>query len=207
MKTKLDLETWVRKDHFLFFNQFDEPFFSVCVNVDCTIAYQRAKELQVSFFLYYLYKSLEAANRIENFRYRILKNEVYVYNEVHASATINRPDGTFGFSYIDFKPTFSLFLDGAKMEIERVQNTTGLDPSVSGENVIHYSAIPWINFTALTHARHFSYKDSIPKMSFGQLTTIEGRKTMPVSITVHHGLMDGLQVGQFIDTFQTLLNL
>jgi chloramphenicol O-acetyltransferase type A len=29
---------------------------------------------------------------------------------------------------------------------------------------------------------------------------------MPISINVHHGLMDGFQVGQFIDCFQELMN-
>jgi chloramphenicol O-acetyltransferase type A len=206
MKTKIDVDNWVRKDHFKFFNQFEEPFFSVCVNVDCTVAYQKAKEQGLSFFLYYLYCSLTAVNQTEAFRYRIIGDEVFVYDDVHASATINRPNGTFGFSYIDYKPTLAEFITGAKQEIERVQATTGLIPATSGENVIHYSAMPWINFTGLTHARSFSFKESIPKISFGKVTEANGIKSMPVSITVHHGLMDGQQVGQYIDIFQQLLN-
>ncbi|MDB5062166.1 MAG: chloramphenicol acetyltransferase [Mucilaginibacter sp.] len=206
MKTKIDLANWPRKDHFNFFNQFEEPFWSATVSVDCTIAYKKAKELGVSFFLYYLHCSLNAANQSEAFRYRIINDEVFIYDDVHASATINRPNGTFGFSYIDFKPQFTEFIEGAKKEIDRVQATTGLFPANSGENVIHYSAMPWINFTGLTHARSFSFKDSIPKISFGMITEDAGKRSMPVSITVHHGLMDGYQVGQYIDLFQKLLN-
>ncbi|TSD67199.1 chloramphenicol acetyltransferase [Inquilinus sp. KBS0705] len=206
MKTKIDLSNWPRRDHFNFFNSFEEPFFSVTVNVDCTNAYHKAKQQGVSFFLYYLHCSLTAANQTEAFKYRIIDNEVFVYDEVHASATINRPNGTFGFSYINYQPAFTEFAEGAKQEIERVQATTGLEPSNQGENVIHYSAMPWINFTALTHARSFSFKDSIPKISFGMVTEAGGKRSMPVSITVHHGLMDGLHVGQYIDAFQKLLN-
>ncbi|MBK0379545.1 chloramphenicol acetyltransferase [Mucilaginibacter segetis] len=206
MKAKIDMADWPRKDHFNFFNKFEEPFFGVTVNVDCTDAYERAKRKGASFFLYYLYASLTAVNNTEAFRYRIIDDEVYLFDVVHASSTVNRPDGTFGFSYIDFKPTFDEFAAGAKAEIERIQNTTGLIPSSSGENVIHYSAIPWIDFTSLTHARSFSFKDSVPKISFGKITENNSRKLMPVSITVHHGLMDGLHVANYVDLFQELLN-
>lgn len=206
MKQQIDIETWARKDHFKFFNTFDEPFFGVTVNVDCTVAYTKAKEQAVSFFLYYLHKALAAANAVEAFRYRIDGDNVYLYDTVHASPTINRPDGTFGFSYVDYHPDFTAFIAEAQKEIDRVQNSTGLVPAISGENVIHFSAIPWVDFTSLSHARSFSFRDSMPKISFGKITEKDGVKTMPVSIHVHHGLMDGYHVGQFVDKFQELLN-
>lgn len=206
MKKPLDLNTWPRKDHFHFFRQFEEPFFGVCVNIDCTKAYQTCKENKQSFFLYYLYTSLKAANSIEPFRYRISGDEIIVYDSVNASPTINRPDGTFGFAYMDFKESFNDFIPIAELEIEKVRNSTGLIPAITGENVIHYSSLPWINFTSLSHARSFSFKDSIPKISFGKMTENASVKTMPVSVHVHHGLMDGYHVGQFIDYFQQLMN-
>ena len=206
MKRLLNINNWERKDHYHFFKQFEEPFFGVCVNIDCTIAYAKAKELNTSFFLYYLYQSLVAANQIEPFRYRISNEEVLIYDAVNASPTINRPDGTFGFSYIDYYPTFNAFVIAAKKEIDRVQNSTGLVPAISGENVIHYSSVPWISFTSLSHARAFSFKDSCPKITFGKIVEADGKKQMPVSIHVHHALMDGFHVGQYIDRFQTLMN-
>ncbi|PSL48309.1 chloramphenicol O-acetyltransferase type A [Chitinophaga niastensis] len=206
MKQKLALESWARKDQFDFFRQFEEPFFGVCVQIDCTKAYAAAKEQGASFFLYYLHKSLVAINAIAPFRYRITDNEVWEYDKVHASPTINRPDSTFGFAYMDFYEDFRQFETTAQQEIEKVQNSKGLIPAVSGENVIHYSSLPWINFTAISHARSFSFKDSCPKVSFGKMTTQNGQSMMPVSVHVHHALMDGYHVGQFVDYFQELMN-
>jgi chloramphenicol O-acetyltransferase type A len=200
------LNSWHRKDHFHFFTRFEEPFFGVCVDVDCTAAYQAAKQNGHSFFLYYLHKSLAAANQTEPFRYRIAGDEVFVYETVNASPTINRPDGTFGFAYMDYHLDFDIFAQNATAEIAKVQATTGLVPAVAGENVIHYSSVPWIKFTALSHARSFSFKDSIPKISFGKMTEQNGRRTMPVSIHAHHALMDGYHVGLYIDCFEVLLN-
>jgi chloramphenicol O-acetyltransferase type A len=207
MKTKIDLDNWYRKSHFNFFNSFEEPFFGVNVNVDVTIAYRKAKEQGVSFYLYYLHCILKAANMLEPFRLRVEDNEVFLYDndDVHASATIARPDTTFGFSYIDYKPEFAEFVTGAQQEIKRVQSRTDLEIRPMF-NVLHVSAIPWVNFTGLTHARSFTFKDSMPKVSLGKVTEQEGKLTMPVSVTVHHGLVDGRHVGEYIDLFQQLLN-
>jgi len=206
MKEKIDISTWLRKDHFNFFNTFDEPFFGVTVDVDCTKTYFEAKENGVSLFLLYLHKSLAAANQIENFRYRIINDEVWQFDVVNAAATINRPSGTFGFGYFDYSESFKDFNVEANREIEKVKNTTGLIPSSSGENVIHYSALPWLNFTSISHARNYAYKDSCPKISFGKLKDESGRKIMPVSIHANHALMDGFHVAQFVDVYQSLLN-
>jgi chloramphenicol O-acetyltransferase type A len=66
--------------------------------------------------------------------------------------------------------------------------------------------LPWLNFTSLSHARAFSFKDCIPKISFGKMTEQNGVKTMPVSIHVHHAIADGSDVGLFVEKFQEILN-
>ena len=206
MKRILDINTWDRKEHFNFFKNFEEPFFGVTVELECTIAYQRCKQQGFSFFLYYLHKSLHAVNEIEPFRYRIADSQVVVYDRVHATPTILRPDNTFGFSYIDYSSDFETFAEAGKKEINRIQNNTGLVPAESGDNVIHYSSLPWIRFTSFSHARRLSSGDSCPKISFGKIIEADGKRTMPLSIHVHHALMDGYHVGQYMELYQQLMN-
>jgi chloramphenicol O-acetyltransferase type A len=208
MKTLLDLENWNRKEHFAHFCRMEEPFFGATVEIDCTKAYETAKELKVSFFIFYLHKTLVAVNSIENFRYRIADNKIYINDRIDVSATIGREDGTFGFSLIEYNPDFKIFEKNALAEIERIQNTTGLfTRSFDDDNVIHFSAIPWLNFTSLSHARSFTFPDSCPKVSFGKMITSEtGKRTITMSVHVHHGLMDGLHVGQFVDLLQDQMN-
>jgi chloramphenicol O-acetyltransferase type A len=208
MKTLLDLENWNRKEHFAHFRQMDEPFFGATVEIDCTQAYQTAKQLNVSFFIFYLHKTLTAVNAIENFKYRIAGDKIYINDRIDASATIGREDGTFGFSLIEYNPDLTLFKENALAEIERIQNTTGLfTRSFDDDNLIHFSAIPWLNFTSLSHARSYTFPDSCPKISFGKMMTSEtGKRTIAMSVHVHHGLADGLHVGQFVDYFQNEMN-
>jgi chloramphenicol O-acetyltransferase type A len=205
MKQKIDLDSWIRKDHFLFFNQFDEPYHGVTVNVDCTIAYQTAKKHGVSFFLYYLYQSLSVSQTIDEFKLRIEQNEVYRYDQIDAGSAIGRPDGTFGFGDFIYYPNFAEFHKEAVKVMRRVEQESGLTRS-GALNVIRYSPLPWINFTALSHARMFQFKDSCPKISFGKMTDTNGIRSMPVSIHVHHALIDGLQLGQFIERYKELMN-
>jgi len=207
MRTKLDLSTWPRKEHFEFFSKFEEPFFGIVANVDVTKAYRMAKEQNTSFFLYYLHAILAAVNETEAFRYRIAGNDIYLYDVVNVSATLTRDDNTFGFSFMEYNPDFRTFLTDAKQEIERVRNTPGLfTREFSEDNIIHFSAVPWVSFTSLSHARSFTFPDSCPKISVGKMTSVDGIMTMPVSVHVHHGLMDGYHVGLFFETLQQKLN-
>ena len=206
MRKKLDIATWNRRDHFNFFNSFEEAFFGICVDVDCTLAYKKAKEIGASFFLYYLHKSLVAANEITPFKYRIIDNEVWEYDQVDASAVITRADGTFGFSYINYDKDFAKFSENAQEAIAKVQKSSGLNFAGAGENVIHCSALPWLSFTSLSHARNYSYNDSCPKFSYGKVKVDGIKKLLPFSVHVNHALMDGFHVGQLVEQFQELLN-
>ena len=208
MKAFLDLENWPRKEHFLFFKQFKEPFFGITTTIDCTKAYETAKQLETSFFVYYLHKTIAAVNTVESFRYRIIDDAVCVFDIINVSATIMRDDESFGFSLIEYSPDFAVFSENTFEEIQRIKNTPGLfTREFPSENVIHFSAIPWVNFTSISHARSYTFLDSCPKISFGKMMVDEnGKRTMSMSVHVHHGLMDGFHVGQFVDCFQELMN-
>ncbi len=187
MKQLLDLANWNRREHFHFFSAFDEPFFGLVAQVDCTAAQAAAKQLGVSFFLYYLHHSLQAANAVPEFRYRIDGGQVYCYDRVHASATIGRADHTFGFSFIEQHDALADFVAAAETEIAAVQASSGLrlTATTARPDVIHYSAIPWVRFSGLTHARSFRHPDSAPKISFGQ-THQEGAPLKTAASTRRH---------------------
>ncbi|HEX8576634.1 MAG TPA: chloramphenicol acetyltransferase [Flavobacterium sp.] len=206
MNRKLDIDSWNRKEHFLFFKQMQEPFFGITATIDCTKAYQQSKERNVSFFIYYLHKTLEALNAIESFHYRICNDEVIVFDRIDASATILREDTSFGFSLIEYDPDLLQFAHNAKKEIERVQNTPGLFTREFPENLIHFSSLPWVSFTSLSHARSFTFPDSCPKITFGKMTVENNKRTVPVSVHVHHALMDGYHTGAFFMLFQEKMN-
>jgi len=207
MKHKIDLATWNRNEHFEFFNSFEEPFFGLTTQLDCENAYHKAKTLGVPFSTYYLHKTLIAVNENKPFRLRIENNEVVEFSKIHGSPTVLRDDKTFGFSQINFDPDLVFFAQNAALEVARVKQTTGLFTREFSPNVIHFSVLPWISFTSFSHARSFTLPDSCPKMSFGKMTiNTAGKRSIPFSVHVHHGLVDGYDVGVFVNRLQELLN-
>jgi len=207
MKKILQLNQWNRKEHFDFFSKFSDPYFGLVFNVECTNAYDYCKEKENSFFLYYLFQSLKAANICEPFKYRIENNQVVEYDVIHASPTINRHDETFGFSFMPFAGSFIEFSKSGKKEIERIRKNSGLclNEHTMRTDVIHYSVLPWFSFTGITHARNFEFADSVPKITFGKYFTQNEKIMLPISINAHHGLMDGYHIAAYVEVFENLL--
>ncbi|HEY9714687.1 MAG TPA: chloramphenicol acetyltransferase [Chroococcales cyanobacterium] len=203
-RQEIDIANWKRAPHFEFFSQFHDPSYGITLRVDCTAAYQHAKSGGNSFFLSCLYWSLCAAQKVDAFRLRIDDGNVYLYERADGGSAIDRPNGTFGFGQFPFNSDMQLFLKAAQAEVERVRSTTDL-LRAEANNVIRYSSLPWIDFTSLTHAQRFAQADSSPRITFGKMTESDGRRSMPVAIHVHHGLVDGRDVGQFTELFQEIL--
>lgn len=208
MKQLVDLATWNRREHFAFFLAFEEPFFGLVADVRVTHAFARASELGLSFFQVYLHAALQAVNAVEALRYRIEDGQVYCYDHIHASPTLARPDHTFGFAFVPFVPSLTDFGLGLQAELVAVAQSTGLrlNDNASRLDVIHFSAIPWLSFTGLTHARAFARPDSVPKISVGRYRRVGEDLLMPVAVNVHHGLADGYHVSLFFSAFQQALD-
>ena len=93
---------------------------------------------------------------------------VYLYNRIDCRTTVNRDNGTFGFAYFQYADDEGLFQHFAQSAINDAKKAYGLDLSAPGENMIHFSALPWVEFTSLSHARTYSFRDSCPKIAFGK---------------------------------------
>ena len=201
---KINIDKWNRKEHFEFFREFDNPFYNITTEVDCTEAFRKSKAEGISFFAYYLYKSIEAVNSIECFKYRIEDKKVVLHDVIHVAVTIARDDGTFGFSFVPFSRDFDQFILDLKKEIDAVQQSTGLRLNNDGRrmDVIHFSSLPWIKFTGLTHASNYNTSESVPKITFGRAFDRGDKKYLPIAIEVHHGLIDAFHIAKFLETFQ-----
>jgi len=201
---RIDLATWDRIATYNFFKDFTEPYHGVTVRLDCTETYRFAKDRGISVFFSLLHRTLKAAARVENLCTRIEGEEVVRYHVLHGGAVVPRPNGTFGFGYFPYEEPLEGFVRTAMERAEVVKKRTDLERS-KAPNLIRFSALPWTDFTSLSHARNFAFKDSAPQVTFGKFAEEAGRKRMPVSIHVHHALVDGLHVGQFLQHFEELL--
>ncbi|RYY97338.1 MAG: chloramphenicol acetyltransferase [Chitinophagaceae bacterium] len=205
---KIDIESWNRKEHFEFFSSLKSPFFGITAEVDCTRAYEQSRAEGHSFFATYMHRSMTAANAVPAFRLRLFDGVPYEVDTIHVGTTIARGDGTFAFSMITYSPDFRLFWESMRAEIAEVKASQGLRLHVENgrKDFIRHSTVPWVSFTGILHPTNLDPQESIPKITFGKFREQDGRKWMPVSVEAHHGLMDGLHMGEYFSRFQELLN-
>jgi chloramphenicol O-acetyltransferase type A len=204
-REKIDLETWERRAVFQFFKSFTEPYHGVCLRVDCTATYRYAKQHHLSVFLSLLHRSLVAAHQVENFRTYIIDGIPWRYEQINGGSAVGRANGTIGLAHYQFRPRIDEFVRQASIEVERVRQRDDIE-RYPDANLIRYSVLPWFDFTSISHARDLSHEDSAPRITFGKIAEADGRSTMPVSIHVHHALIDGLHVAQFVEKFQQSLD-
>lgn len=207
MPYKLDLETWKRRPHYEFYRRSEDPFFNLCTTIDVTELVERVAGEGGSFFLSSLWTSQRAANDIEPFRYRLDGESVIVFDRVDCGSTILRRDDTFGFAYFRYTPDFNQFASSGAREIAGVRARSGdLVEQPDRLDLIYYSVIPWISFTSFSHARNRGATDSVPRIVFGKHYRAADRRLMPISVEVHHALMDGLHVARYLERFQQYLD-
>lgn len=202
--TPIDLDSWPRKQHFAFFSEFSLPYFNVCVSLDMAALYEKCKKTPYSFFHTYVYLTLEACHDYAPMRQRIIDSLPVQLSSVRGSVVELADDDTFRFSYFEKQASIEAF---SKHAIEVGKNSkvqaffSDAFAATEGQpDLIHISVLPWLNFTGFSHAVSEGHGLGIPKFVFGQFDSKTGK--MPLSIDVHHALMDGLHVAQFLKVLQ-----
>lgn len=206
MARYLDLAAWPRRATFEFFRGFDKPYFNVCVRLDVTALVALKPRLPGGLMLAYHHLVMRLANEIEPFRYRVDGGRVRVLDTVHASAAVLRQDDSIGFAYLDYHPDPVLFAQRAAPVVAAVtRGDVPFDPGLDQTAHLHFTTLPWLDFSSFSHARNWGREDSIPKFAFGRLQREGDRWRMALSIEVHHALMDGLHVGRLVQALEERL--
>jgi chloramphenicol O-acetyltransferase type A len=202
MFKEIDIETWNRKATFEFFREFEDPFFNITANLDITNLYSFCKENKLLFSLANLFCSLEAANKVREFRLRLNEDRVVEYESIDATQTILNTDETFSFCYFARKRNVFEFDEEGRAALEKYSKLRTFDVEADRIDLVYYSVIPWISFTSFKHASRFDNKQTVPRMVFGKIFDIGKRKMIPHSVEVHHAMMDGVHVGKYFELLQ-----
>jgi chloramphenicol O-acetyltransferase type A len=197
----VDLGTWKHREHFEHFAGFDRPFFGLCVDVDVTVAWARAREAAApSFFVASLYAASRAANLVEAMRTRVRDSRAWIHDRVAVSTTVSRSDETFGYARIEAVEPFDAFAAHAQQVIDAAATGGGLSEPNVDDDVVYHSTLPWLRFTAFSNA--MARRDSIPRVVFGKCVPDGGRVVMPVALEVHHAVVQGRDAARFYERLQ-----
>jgi chloramphenicol O-acetyltransferase type A len=206
----IPLESWPRRAALQHFRATSQPAFSVTVRVDVSGLAERAARHGATPWLAYHHAAIEAANEVDAMRQVMTASGgVQEFDVIHGSTTVLRGDGSFGIVSLGREPELARFAATARPRVLRVREASGGlfegdEPVGPVESLIHMTTLPWLAFTAFTHARHTG--DDRPKFAFGRFTDEGGRRWMPVAVDVHHALVDGVHVGRFFERLQARLD-
>lgn len=203
----IDLEGWPRKEHFEFFSPFAEPFFSITAEVECGGLIERCRQQSRSVTYGLWHGVLMAAREVSEFSTRILQGRPVQFPHSHLSPTVLREDKTFGVGFVPFTDDPGEFEHLARRAVAQVQASCGFQLGEQSRRIdlIHFSTVPWFRFTGLTHARPQIPGESEPKVTLGRFAEVEpGQYLIAVSITAHHGLVDGYHVARYLEVLERL---
>ena len=128
-----------------------------------------------------------------------------IHDVINGGTTVLLPNESFSYAYFDYQEDFETFFAAASQSIKRVQADGSLKPSMR-DDLIYFTVLPWMSFTSFAHARTPGRGESVPRIAFGKFTVENDRTWLPISVEVHHALMDGLHVGRFLNRFEDALS-
>jgi chloramphenicol O-acetyltransferase type A len=202
----IDLQTWPRRKHFEVYNAFDYPHINLCANVEITALHAFVKQRALSLNITLVYLFARVANAIPEFRYRIREGQVVEHEVVHPSSTIMTEGDLFSFCTIPYVEGYATFAERAERIIARLSEHPKLEDEPGQDDLLFMTGIPWVSFTSLQHPIHMHPVDSVPRISWGKFFPERTALKMPLSVQVHHALMDGVHLGRYYMQVQDYLD-
>lgn len=202
----INIDNWSRKEQYHFFKQMDYPHINLCAQLDMTRFYSFTKENKLSFFKTILHIIARVANEIPEFRYRIRDEQVVEHPVIHPAFTVMGQNNIFSFCHTNYSTNFHTFYQEATQQMAEAQQQGSLAEDPNRDDWLYITSIPWVSFTSMTHPIHLNPVDSVPRIAIGKFYEENGKWKLPLSVQVHHALMDGFHLGKYFELFQEYLN-
>jgi chloramphenicol O-acetyltransferase type A len=203
---EIDLASWSRREHFEVFRAFHYAHFNICAPVDTTALVRAVREQSISVNTAVVYVLTRAANDVPEFRRRIRDGAVVEHEVVHPSSTVMVEGDVFTFSFFDYQEDFAAFARHVAEATARVRADPSLADPPGRDDLLFMTAIPWVSFTSFAHPIATTPADSIPRFAWGRISDRDGQRTMPLSVQVHHALVDGVHAGRWYERVQAYLD-
>ena len=214
----IDMDKYPRLDHFRHFLTMQQPCVSVTVQVDITDWLSGLMVSGCPFFLSFQYAVVRAANRIPEFRQRIVDDKIVEYDYCNPSYIVSLPDDTYRYCNVNVGQPFAQYLEESRVKQDAALHSEHLEEEEGDVlGLLFISCVPWLNYTEAMMP-YPGGRFSNPSFCWGgyktekYLALEEGRvtekvkTTIPVSVFFNHALIDGIHVSRFFDNLSDELN-
>lgn len=198
---KIDMSSHPRRAQYELFRTFSNPYTSLTVNSDITHLRQTVLENGWPFFLTVLYCAINAANAVPELRRRIKGDTVVEYENCLSSHTVALPNENYCYCELDCAKPFAEFLPYAQAEVEKAKENGSMDDGEDPDRLYFVTSLPWLSFTNITLPVP-AKPDSNVRITFGKFFEQDGKTLLPLNLTVHHALADGVHIAKFFEGFE-----
>lgn len=195
------VEDYYRREHYDFFRSYEMPFYTIVFNLDITAVKAFSSDRGFPAYLTQCYLFARGMSRVEDFRYRVIDDQIVLYDNLEIAATLPAPNGAFSFAHFEHDPDLAGFLRRAEAKSMKARETATLADTAEG-NTILFTSIPGVRFTGFTHATPADKTDGRARVAFGQFYEEAGRLLVPVGLGVNHIFIDGAAIGRLVEEVQ-----
>lgn len=179
-----------------FYGAFGSPTFELTVDVALGDLRARCKAAGRPFHLVALHAATRALRAVPELMLRLDGDEVVQHHTLQVGSTCLDHAERVGFVYFPAHRELDRFIADARQATEQGRQQAVLR-SASDTDSVFFSNVPWLSFRSITHADTLDPNASEPRLTFGGVHRTVAGEALPVSLSVHHGLADGLQVSWF----------
>lgn len=199
----IDLDTWSRRDKFLYFRSFDSAWINTTVEISVEKLYEYAKKNGHSFFLMTLYAVHKAIHTVPQFKQRFLSDgRIAYFDKLAAITTIMGKDNEFFDELMEYKDTFAEYADMAAEKIKNAKSVTFRPYDLQGrQDIFCTSCVPWFKWNALSMTRQHFQGGGFPLIDWDKM---DGDYKVRFAIEFNHCFADGYHLGLLINKMQEM---
>lgn len=195
----INLDNYPRRQHFEYFSTLQYPYVGVTNNVDVTELVQFCKAKTWSFYLLFMHAAALAADDIPELRQRIRNRGIIEYSECPTSHIELLDNGTYCYCTLLHHMELDEYIPYAENARKQCRLRGSIKEDGDSESMYFISTLPWLHYTSLIQPVAGG-EESNPRITWEQFKKDDdGREQLPVTILVHHALVDGIHIARFYE--------
>lgn len=205
----IDIENWNRRVIYKNFIGYDNPVFSISTRVDVKKLHAYCKANDRSFFITFLYVVTKCLNSVEEFRLRLKKGNVVLYDNVAPSFIVKRGDGVISTCRTEFADGYETFYREARAAQRLAESSaTPVFNNTDANDTFFVSCMPWVDIHSFSNPYDLKNADvtSIPRITWSKFVPEGDALKMTLDIAAHHALIDGEPVCRALNEVQRALD-
>ena len=204
--TRIDLNTWNRREHFALYRQQIKCGFSLTTKLDITALRTALAETDYKFYPVMIYLISRVVNQFPEFRMAMKDNALIYWDQTDPVFTVfHKETETFSALFCRYCPDISEFMAGYNAVMAEYQHNTALFPQGAlPENHLNISSLPWVSFDGFNLNITGNDDYFAPVFTMAKFQQEDNRVLLPVSVQVHHAVCAGFHAARFINTLQMM---